>query len=68
MADLLKDTVRSCVMCLPNDFIPQGTEIVLELGKSVEYVKLGEHPQDVCIPRWVNGVKQVADNVEQDDE
>jgi hypothetical protein len=69
MADLLEDIVRSCVMRLPNDFIPQGAEIMLELGKSVvAYVKLRKHPQDVCIPRWVIGMKQVAGNVEQDDE
>jgi hypothetical protein len=51
MADLSKDkdrsTVRSSVVRLSNDFIPQGTEVVLELGKSVAYVKLGEHPQNV---------------------
>jgi hypothetical protein len=48
--DLPKDrdesTVRSCVVRL-NDFIPQGTKVVLELGKSVVYVKLGKHPQDL---------------------
>ena len=72
MADLPKDkdrsTVRSSVVRLPNDFIPQGTEVVLELGKSVADVKLGEHSQNVCIPRWVNGMEQFAGNVEQDDE
>jgi hypothetical protein len=51
MADLPEDkyrnTVRSTVVRLHNDFIPQGTKIVLELGVSVAYVKLGKHPQDV---------------------
>ena len=48
MADLPKDedgsTVRSTVVRLPDDFIPQRTEFVLELGMSGAYVKLGEHP------------------------
>jgi hypothetical protein len=51
MADLFKDehrnTVRPTVVRLPNDFIPQGAKLVLELGKSAAYIKLGEHPQDV---------------------
>jgi hypothetical protein len=72
MADLPKDkdlsTVRSSVVRVPNDFIPQGTKVALELGKSVAYVKLGEHPQDVCIPRWDDGMEQFAGNMEQDDE
>ena len=76
MADLPEDkdgiAVRSSVMRLLNDFIPQETEVLLEPGKGVAYVKLGEHPQDVCVPMWDNGMrnrmKQVAGNVEQDDE
>jgi hypothetical protein len=55
MADLPKDedrstvgsTVRSTVVRLFNNFIPQGTKVALELGKSVAYVEFGEHPQDV---------------------
>jgi hypothetical protein len=30
-----------------NDLIPQGPELVLEMGKGVEYVESGEYPQDV---------------------
>jgi hypothetical protein len=51
MADLSEDkvrsTVRPSVVRFPNDFIPQGAKVVLELGESVAYVKLGKHPQDV---------------------
>jgi hypothetical protein len=72
MADLPKDkdrsAVRSSAVRLAKDFIPQGTEVMLELGKSVADVKLGEHSQDVCIPRRDNGMEQFAGNVEQDDE
>jgi hypothetical protein len=48
MADRPKNrdrtTVRPSVIRLLNDFIPQGTEFVPELGMSVDYVKLGENP------------------------
>ncbi len=45
--DVDRSTIGSSVVRLLNNFIPQGTEFVLELGKSGAYVKLGEHPQDV---------------------
>jgi hypothetical protein len=71
MADLSEDIYRSAVrpsiLRFLNDFVPQGTKVLLESGKGVAYIELGECTQDGRIPKWVNGMKQITDNVKQDD-
>ena len=72
LADLPEDeyqgVVRPPIPRLSNDFIPQDTEVALEVGKSVVNVESGEHSQDVCIPGWEKGIRvmeRAAGSVEQ---
>jgi hypothetical protein len=67
-AELLEDEYSHAITPsfprLSNNFIPQDTEVTLEVGKSVADIESGEQSQDVRIPRWENWMKQVAGDME----
>jgi len=51
-----------------NDFIPRGAKLVLLCRKGVVYIKIGEVPEDVWVPRWGIGAKELLGGVDQDGE
>ena len=70
MANSFEDQVGStpcpATLRFVNDFVPHGVEVVLLCRKSVVYVKIGELPEDVWLPGWGIGAKQLPDDVDQD--
>ncbi len=48
-----------------NDLVPQGAEVVLLSWRSITYVKIRESPEDVRVPRWKIGAKELAGDVDQ---